>query len=165
ATATSAQKDSWLRHAAAGLIMGTEAILAANARDLAAAEENGLTGAQIDRLRLTHARIAAAADGLKEIAALPDPVGRVLDGGIRPNGLRVQKVGVPLGVILFIYESRPNVTVDAAGLCVKSGNAIILRGGSEALQSNTALMEIIRLSLKEVGLPTDAVQLVTNPDR
>src|SRR5438876_9399860 len=124
--------------------MGTEAILAANARDLAAAEENGLTGAQIDRLRLTHARIAAAADGQREIAALADPVGRVLDGGVRPNGLRVQKVGVPLGVILFLYESRPNVTVDAAGLAVKSGNAIILRGGKEALHSNTALYRVLK---------------------
>jgi glutamate-5-semialdehyde dehydrogenase len=165
ATATGVQKDSWLRHAAAGLILGTEAILAANARDLAAAEENGLTSAQIDRLRLTHARIAAAADGLKEIAALPDPVGRVLDGGVRPNGLRVQKVGVPLGVLLFIYESRTNVTVDAAGLAVKSGNAIILRGGKEALHSNAAIYRLLQASLWATTMPADAVQLVTTTDR
>lgn len=165
ATASTAQKDAWLRHAADGLCAGADAILAANARDLAAAEENGLTNAQIDRLRLTPARIEAAANGLREIALLPDPVGRVLDGGVRPNGLRVQKVGVPLGVILFIYESRPNVTVDAAGLAVKSGNAIILRGGKEALQSNTALHGILQECLGVAGLPADAVQLVTTTDR
>src|SRR5262245_2648993 len=116
ATLSTAQKDAWLRHAADGLCSGTDRILAANARDLAAAEEIGLTKSQNDRLRLTPPRIDAAATGLREIALLPDPVGRVLDGGVRPNGLRVQKVGVPLGVILFIYESRPNVTLDAAAL-------------------------------------------------
>jgi glutamate-5-semialdehyde dehydrogenase len=165
ATVRTAQKDAWLRHAADTLSTGTDAILAANARDLAAAEENGLTKAQIDRLRLTPARIEAAAAGLREIALLPDPVGRVLDGGVRPNGLRVEKVGVPLGVILFIYESRPNVTLDAAGLAVKSGNAIILRGGKEALHSNTALYRILRESVATTALPADAVQLVTTTDR
>jgi glutamate-5-semialdehyde dehydrogenase len=164
-TITTAEKDAWLRHSADSLVAGTDAILAANARDLATAEENGLTTAQIDRLRLTPPRIEAAATGLREIALLPDPVGRVLDGGVRPNGLRVQKVGVPLGVILFIYESRPNVTVDAAGLAVKSGNAIILRGGKEALHSNTALHRILQDSLAVAGLPADAVQLVTTTDR
>jgi glutamate-5-semialdehyde dehydrogenase len=119
----------------------------------------------VDRLRLTPERLRAAADGLREIAALPDPVGRVLDSKVRPNGLRVQKVSVPLGVIFFIYESRPNVTVDAAGLCVKSGNAIILRGGKEALHSNTALFQVLRETLQSAGLPADAVQLVTTPDR
>jgi glutamate-5-semialdehyde dehydrogenase len=140
-------------------------ILRANERDLAAAWSSGLSSAQIDRLQLSRDRLQTAAAGLREIAALPDPVGRVLDSSVRPNGLRLQKVGVPLGAIFFIYESRPNVTLDAAGLCVKSGNAIILRGGSEALQSNMALAGIIQQGLREVGLPTDAVQLVADPDR
>ena len=117
-------------------------MLEANARDIQA-NERDLTAAQVDRLRLTPERIRAAAAGLREVAALPDPVGRVLDSSVRPNGLQVLKVGVPLGVIFFIYESRPNVTVDAAGLCVKSGNAIILRGGKEALHSNTALHRLL----------------------
>src|SRR5439155_11712080 len=103
--------------------------------------------------------------GLRDIAALPDPVGRVLDSNVRPNGLQVLKVGVPLGVILFLYESRPNVTVDAAGLCVKSGNAIILRGGKEALHSNLALHRLLQDCLRACDLPVDAVQLVATPDR
>jgi glutamate-5-semialdehyde dehydrogenase len=165
ATVPTARKDAWLRTAAAALEARTAELLAANARDLAAAEAGGLTKAQIDRLRLTPARIKAAADGMREVAALPDPVGRVLEGGVRPNGLRVLKVGVPLGVILFIYESRPNVTVDAAALAVKSGNALILRGGKEALHSNAALHRLLHDALREVGLPADAVQLVDTPDR
>jgi glutamate-5-semialdehyde dehydrogenase len=121
--------------------------------------------ANIDRLRLTPDRIRAAASGLREIAALTDPVGRVLDSRVRPNGLRIEKISVPLGVILFIYESRPNVTIDAAGLCVKSGNAIILRGGKEALASNASLQAILHDSLNACGLPSDAVQLVNTPER
>jgi glutamate-5-semialdehyde dehydrogenase len=155
-----AAKDEWLRAAAVALEAQTGDILAANERDLAAADE--LTKAQIDRLRLTPARIKAAAEGMREIAGLPDPVGRVLEGGVRPNGLRVTKVGVPLGVILFLYESRPNVTVDAAALAVKSGNALILRGGKEALHSNTALH---RALIGAGELPADAVQFVDTPDR
>ncbi|HEY1377550.1 MAG TPA: glutamate-5-semialdehyde dehydrogenase [Gemmataceae bacterium] len=155
-----AEKDAWLRSAADALEARTADVLTANERDLGAAEANGLTKAQIDRLRLTPARIKAAADGLREVAALPDPVGRVLEGGVRPNGLRVTKVAVPLGVILFIYESRPNVTVDAAALAVKSGNALILRGGKEAMSSNIALHRIV-----SERLPADAVQLVGTPDR
>src|SRR5205807_2106111 len=116
---------------------------------VAAAVTFELTPAQIDRLRLTPERIGAAATGLREVAALPDPIGRVLDSSVRPNGLHVHKVGVPLGVIFFIYESRPNVTVDAAALCVKSGNAIILRGGKEALNSNGALHRILQECLEE----------------
>src|SRR5262249_7975452 len=107
----------------------------------------------------------AAAGGMREVAALPEPIGRVLDSSIRPNGLRVLKVGVPLGVILFIYESRPNVTVDAAALCVKAGNAIILRGGKEAMRTNAALHELLQQQLHSARLPVDAVQLVTTPDR
>jgi glutamate-5-semialdehyde dehydrogenase len=129
------------------------------------AAEYGLNEAQVDRLRLTPERIQAAAQGVREIAGLPDPVGKVLDRGVRPNGLLVQKVGVPLGVIFFIYESRPNVTIDAAALCVKSGNAILLRGGKEAMHSNIAIHKILRDCLQGVGLPADAVQLVTVPDR
>src|SRR5207344_241575 len=108
---------------------------------------------------------SGAANGLREIAALPDPVGNVLDSNIRPNGLQVLKVSVPLGVIFFIYESRPNVTIDAAGLCVKSGNAIILRGGKEALASNSVLHAILLDSLRACDLPIDAVQLVNTPER
>jgi glutamate-5-semialdehyde dehydrogenase len=137
----------------------------ANALDLGQAAALGLTGALIDRLRLTESRIRAAAAGLREVAALPDPVGRVLDSSVRPNGLHVHKVSVPLGVIFFIYESRPNVTVDAAGLCVKSGNAILLRGGREALHSNTALHRVLQDCLRACDLPLDAVQLVGTPDR
>jgi glutamate-5-semialdehyde dehydrogenase len=165
ATATGARKDRWLTNSAAALEKRRDEVLRANARDLSGAEENGLTPAQIDRLRLTPARLQAAADGLRQVAALPDPVGRVLDSNVRPNGLHVHKVGVPLGVIFFIYESRPNVTVDAAGLCVKAGDAIILRGGKEALHSNTALHRILQDNLRESELPADAVQLVATTDR
>ena len=165
ATATGAAKNRWLHRAAAALEERRSVILEANARDLAAAEGAGLTAAVLDRLRLTPERLRAAADGLRHVAALPDPVGRVLDSNVRPNGLQVLKVGVPLGVIFFIYESRPNVTADAAALCVKSGNAVILRGGKEALHSNAALHGVLRDCLDEVGLPADAVQLVTTLDR
>jgi glutamate-5-semialdehyde dehydrogenase len=165
ATATGAQKNDWLRRAAAALGDRADETLEANAHDLAAADHLGLTGAALDRLRLTPDRLRAAAAGLHEVAALPDPVGRVLDSSVRPNGLQVLKVGVPLGAIFFIYESRPNVTVDAAGLCVKSGNAILLRGGKEALHSNTALHRVLQAGLAAEGLPRDAVQLVTTPDR
>jgi glutamate-5-semialdehyde dehydrogenase len=165
ATAGGAQKDQWLQEVAAALHSRTEQILAANGRDLAQAGELGLAGAAIDRLRLTPDRIKAAATGVREVAALPNPIGRILDSNIRPNGLQVLKVGVPLGVIFFIYESRPNVTVDAAALCVKSGNAIILRGGKEALHSNTALATLLQDCLDRAGLPREAVQLVETPDR
>jgi glutamate-5-semialdehyde dehydrogenase len=165
ALAATAQKNQWLEKTAAALQQQADNILRANERDLAAARSNGLSSAQLDRLQLNKDRLNSVAGGLRDIAALSDPIGRLLESKVRPNGLRIQKVGVPLGVIFFIYESRPNVTLDAAGLCVKSGNAVILRGGSEALQSNTALMEIIRQGLKQVGLPADAAQLVTNTDR
>jgi glutamate-5-semialdehyde dehydrogenase len=157
-----ADKDAWLRAAAEALAANTAPIVAANECDLNAETANALTAAQRDRLRLTPARIKAAADGMLEVAALPDPIGRVLEGGVRPNGLRVTKVGVPLGVILFLYESRPNVTVDAAALAVKSGNALILRGGKEALHTNAALHRVL---VGAAGLPADAVQFVDTPDR
>lgn len=165
ATTIGARKDDWLERAAAALETRTPEILNANARDVADAEQAGLTQAQIDRLRLTPDRLRAAAAGMRAVRALPDPIGRVLDSSIRPNGLQVLKVGVPLGVIFFIYESRPNVTVDAAALCVKSGNAIILRGGKEAQHSIQALHRILCDCLQATGLPEGAVQLVTTTDR
>jgi glutamate-5-semialdehyde dehydrogenase len=162
---TGAQKDGWLRACASALEARQEEILAANARDLAQAETHGLTTAQLDRLRLTPARLGSMATSLREVALLPDPVGRVLDSSVRPNGLHVHKVGVPLGVLFFIYEARPNVTTDAAGLSIKAGDAIILRGGSEALHSNTALHRLMQELLPAHGLPADAVQLVSVADR
>jgi glutamate-5-semialdehyde dehydrogenase len=165
ATADRARKDRWLHRCAEAILDRQDELLAANALDLAAAAEHGLSPAQTDRLKLTPDRLAAAAAGLLEVAALPDPVGQVLSGGVRPNGLEVRKVGVPLGVILFIYESRPNVTLDAAALCVKSGNAVILRGGKEALHSNVALHAVLADCLDEADLPRDAVVLVRETDR
>jgi glutamate-5-semialdehyde dehydrogenase len=165
ANAGGARKDRWLTSSASALEQRADELFSANLRDLAAAEGHGLTAAQLDRLRLTPARLKAAADGLREVAALPDPIGRVLDSNVRPNGLHVHKVGVPLGVVFFIYESRPNVTVDAAGLCVKAGDAIILRGGKEAIHSNTALHRVLQDALRAAELPPDAVQLVTTTDR
>jgi glutamate-5-semialdehyde dehydrogenase len=165
ATANGAQKNRWLLQAADGLVRRSDEILQANEVDVNAASRFGLTKAQVDRLRLTPDRLQAAATGIREIAALPEPIGRVLGSNIRPNGLQVSKVGVPLGVIFFIYESRPNVTVDAAALCVKAGNAIILRGGKEALHSNIALHQILQEALRAANLPADAIQLVTTPDR
>jgi glutamate-5-semialdehyde dehydrogenase len=165
AAALGQRKNTWLLRSADALEARAPEILAANERDVAGAKQLGLTAAQVDRLRLNADRLRAAGAGLREVAALPDPVGRVLDSSVRPNGLQVSKVAVPLGVIFFIYESRPNVTVDAAGLCVKSGNAIILRGGKEALHSNTALYRVLQDCLTACELPPDAVQLVATTDR
>jgi glutamate-5-semialdehyde dehydrogenase len=154
-----------LYQAAAALEKRLDEILGANEQDVADATKYGLTAGQVDRLRLTPERVRSAATCLREVAALPDPIGRILDSSVRPNGLQVFKVGVPLGVIFFIYESRPNVTVDAAGLAVKSGNAIILRGGKEAANSNAVLHDILQGELEAAGLPREAVQLVAIPDR
>jgi glutamate-5-semialdehyde dehydrogenase len=165
AVAPTAAKNDWLRCAAEKLREQEEVILAANARDIESARDNGLSGAAIDRLRLTPERLRSASAGLREVAALPDPIGQVRESRTRPNGLQVSRVGVPLGVILFIYESRPNVTLDAAALCVKSGNAIILRGGKEAIHSNLALHRLLAESLEAEGLPADGVQLVGLTDR
>jgi glutamate-5-semialdehyde dehydrogenase len=162
---STAAKDRWLHRAADELLARQADLLAANEKDLAAAREECLPGALIDRLKLTPERLRSAAASLREVAALADPVGQVRGGAVRPNGLEVVKVGVPLGVILFVYESRPNVTLDAAALCVKSGNAVILRGGKEAIHSNTALYSLLRDTLGDVGLPADSVQLVTSTDR
>lgn len=163
ATLTREPKDRWLLASASTLLAETPALLDANARDLDAATD--LPNAARDRLKLTPARIQAAAEGMRQVAALPDPVGNIREGSIRPNGLHVSKVSVPLGVIFFLYESRPNVTVDAAALCVKSGNAVILRGGKEAFHSNTLLHQILSSRLAEFGIPQEAVQLVPTLDR
>ena len=160
-----AQKNAWLRESARIIRQRTEALTAQNNKDLAAAPGYGLTNAQTDRLRLTPERIEAMAVGLEEIAALPDPVGEVITSSVRPNGLEVAKVRVPLGVIFFIYESRPNVTADAAAICIKSGNAVILRGGKEAAHSSRAIGDILAEAARENVLPMHAVQLVDTTDR
>jgi glutamate-5-semialdehyde dehydrogenase len=163
--ATGAQKNAWLRASAAALRHEQATLLAANALDLQAAPQYGLSDAQIDRLRLTPKSIAAIASALEEIAMLPDPIGEVIESNRRPNGLDVLKVRVPLGVVLFIYESRPNVTADAAAICLKSGNAVLLRGGKEAIHSNQAVATILRDAALDAGLPADAIQLVETTDR
>lgn len=165
AIVSGAQKQKWLHRAAELLVSRTDEIVSANLKDLEKAPEYGLNAAAIDRLKLNRSRLEAMAAALREVSALPDPVGEIIDSNVRPNGLLVTRVRVPLGVVFFIYESRPNVTVDAASLCVKSGNAVILRGGKEALHSNMALHKILREALVETGLPEHAVQLVQTTDR
>ena len=165
ATASTAAKDAAL-HAAADLLRErTAEILDANAADVAAAEQAGTTPTVVDRLRLTAARVDAMADGLRQVATLPDPVGEVLDGWVRPNGLRIQRVRVPLGVVAIIYENRPNVTSDAAGLCLKSGNAAFLRGSSGAIRSNIAIAAVLREGFAKAGLPEDSLVLVEDTSR
>lgn len=159
------QKNAWLNLAAAKIREQTAELQAENEKDLAKAPDYGLSNAMIDRLRLTDDRLEGVASALEEVAMLPDPVGEVIEGSVRPNGLKIEKVRVPLGVVFFIYESRPNVTADAAALCVKSGNAVILRGGKEALHSNLALHQLLSDALRELGLPEKAVQLVETTDR
>jgi glutamate-5-semialdehyde dehydrogenase len=142
----------------------TDAVLAANAEDVAAGRDAGTSAALLDRLALTPERIAAMADGLRDIAALPDPVGEVVRGYNRPNGLEIRQVRVPIGVVAIVYEARPNVTVDAAGLALKSGNAVLLRGSASAYRSNTALVDVLAGAAEKAGLPRDAVQLVPGTD-
>ena len=154
------QKDRALLALADALDAGIDGIVAANAEDVSTAVESGTSAALVDRLTLTPERIAAIADALRDVAALPDPVGVVVRGYTLPNGLQVRQVRVPLGVVGMIYEARPNVTVDAAGLCLKSGNAGLLRGSSSAARSNAALIDVMRAALVDVGLPADAIQLV-----
>ncbi|WP_292297916.1 glutamate-5-semialdehyde dehydrogenase [Megasphaera sp.] len=165
AAASTAEKNQALAAIADGLVAHEADILAANAVDLQRAREKGMAEAMVDRLTLTKERIAAMAEGVRQVIDLSDPSGVVLDEWDRPNGLHIRKVSVPLGVIAIIYESRPNVTVDAAVLCVKAGNACVLRGGSEAIASNTALAAVIREGLAKAGLPEDAVNLIENTDR
>lgn len=163
--ATTAAKNQALLSIASAIEARREEIKRANAQDLTVGREQGLSPALLDRLELTDARIAAMAEGLRQIAALPDPVGQVTELNYRPSGIQVGRMRVPLGVIGIIYESRPNVTVDAAGLCLKAGNACILRGGSEAIYSNQALAACIRAGLAQAGLPETAVQVVETADR
>jgi glutamate-5-semialdehyde dehydrogenase len=159
------QKNAWLRQSALRLRDEAEAILAANSEDIAAAPGYGLTSAAIDRLRLTPQRIDDIAVGLEQVAALPDPVGEVIESSVRPNGLSILKTRVPLGVVFFIYESRPNVTADAAAICLKSGNAVILRGGKEAAHSSRAIVEVLLSTATEHDIPADALHLVETLDR
>ena len=162
---TAEDKNASLKAVAEGLLRDKAAILAANARDVERAERGGMHPGMVDRLRLTDARMEAMAEGLLQICGLPDPLGEVLEHFTRPNGLEIEKRRVPLGVIGIIYESRPNVTADAFGLCFKAGNACILKGGSDAIDSNTAITESIRRSLTEAGACADAIQLITDTDR
>ena len=140
-------------------------ILEANSQDIKGAKERGMPEAMQDRLLLTGSRIDAMARDLLAVAALPDPIGEVIDGWKRPNGLEIRRVRVPLGVIGIIYESRPNVTVDAAALCLKSGNAVVLRGGSEAIHSNVALARVIAQSAADAGVPEGAIEMIESADR
>ena len=160
-----AQRNAALEAAADLLVARTDEVLEANAADVAAATEAGTTRTVIDRLRLDPRRIEAMAAGLGQVAALPDPVGEVLDGWVRPNGLRITRVRVPLGVVAIIYENRPNVTSDAAGLCLKSANVAFLRGSSGAIRSNTAVAGVLREAYEKVDLPADALVLVPDTSR
>ncbi len=160
AKASSRQKDAALATSARLLRSETDQVLSANSADIARAHGAGASATVVDRLRLDAARVASMADALDALVALDDPVGEVVDGGVRPNGLRVRRVRVPLGVVGIVYENRPNVTSDAAGLCVKSGNAVLLRGSAGALETNRALAQVLRAALETAGMPVDAVQLV-----
>jgi glutamate-5-semialdehyde dehydrogenase len=165
ATMSTALKNQALMAMAAALETKQAAIIAANSKDIERAEANGMPKPLIDRLLLNEARIQGMAEGLRQIAALPDPIGETIGGWLRPNGLGINKIRVPLGVIGIIYEARPNVTVDAAGLCLKSGNAVILRGGSEAIDSNKAVTAIIAEAAQTAGVPAGAIALVETTDR
>ena len=165
AVAPRATKDAALLAMADALEAESAELIAANEKDVAAAAEVGTASSMIDRLTLTEARIAAMAGGLRQVAQLPDPVGEVVRGSTLPNGLEVRQLRVPLGVVGIVYEARPNVTVDAAGLCLKSGNVALLRGSASAYRSNTALIEVLRAAVVSVGLPADVVNLVPGTDR
>ena len=165
AKSTDAQRIAALLRMSENLMDDTELILAANQKDLTAAAGTGMTQAMLDRLALTPKRVTVMAQALRETAALPDPLGEILWEDTRPNGLQIHRVSVPLGVIALIFEARPNVVSDAAGICLRAGNACILRGGKEALQSNLSIARSLRRALKETGLPEDCVQLVNNTSR
>ncbi|MCQ2421667.1 MAG: glutamate-5-semialdehyde dehydrogenase [Lachnospiraceae bacterium] len=159
------RKNETLCHTAELLEREFESVLAANAIDVANAEQKGVSPAMVDRLRLDQKRVYAMANGLRSVAKLPDPVGEVLEEFTRPNGIAISKVRVPFGVIGIIYESRPNVTADAFGLCFKTGNAVILRGGSDAIHSNTRIAELLRQGVRECGLPENSISLITDTSR
>lgn len=165
ASASTLVKNNALKAIAKALIENSSFIIAENAKDLAAAKENGMSEAMQDRLRLDEGRINGIADGVEQLIRLSDPVGEVIEGCSRPNGLRITKTRVPLGVIGIIYESRPNVTVDAAALCLKAGNVVILKGGKEAINSNICLGKIMRMAVESAGLPADIIQVVDNTSR
>src|ERR1035437_4855158 len=158
-------KDAALRAMADGLDSASAEIIAANDKDIARGRAQGLAQGLLDRLRLDHDRVRAVAQALRNLAGLPDPVGEIVRGSTLANGLQIRQVRVPMGVVAMIYEARPNVTVDVAGLALKSGNAVILRGGSETLRTNQALVTVIRSTLAEHGLPPDSVQFIDSPDR
>lgn len=162
---STAQKNEALRLMADALIVETDSIIIANKADLERGKANGTPSSMLDRLSLNPSRIAAIAEGLREIIELEDPINDLLEEFARPNGLLIRKVRVPIGLIGMIYEARPNVTVDAAGLCLKAGNAVLLRGGSDAISSNKRIVEVLHSALALSDIPVDALQLVTNPDR
>lgn len=162
---TAEEKDRGLTAAAEALLRNTGRILEANERDMENAVKNGMNPGMQDRLRLTEERIGAMAEGLRQIAELPDCIGEIMEEFQRPNGLKIRKLRVPLGVIGIIYEARPNVTADAFGLCFKTGNAVILKGGSDALYSNLAIVEALREALESCGIPGDVLQLIADTDR
>ena len=164
-TASTGQKNEALAGMAQALLDGCADILAANREDLEAARQGGMSEAMLDRLALSEKRVQDMAEGIRQVQALPDPVGEIVEGSVRPNGLQVQKVRVPLGVIGMIYEARPNVTSDAAALCLKAGNVVILRGGKEAIRSNTAIVSALSRGLEKAGLPAECVQLVGDTSR
>ena len=165
ATASTSAKNDALLGAADLLEARSGEVVKANALDVSAAQDAGIAAGLVDRLRLDESRIAGMAGGLRQVASLADPVGEVLDGWVRPNGLRISRVRVPLGVVAIIYESRPNVTSDAAALCLKSGNAAFLRGSSTAINSNTAIAAVLREAIAKAGLPEDSVVLVDDTSR
>ncbi|MDA0657746.1 MAG: glutamate-5-semialdehyde dehydrogenase [Planctomycetota bacterium] len=162
---TGSQKNGWLIASAHALRSATEAIISANEQDVQRAPDFGLTPGQIDRLQLNRSRIEDIASSLEQLAAWPDPIGEVIDGTVRPSGLRLQRIRVPLGVVFFIYESRPNVTADAAGICIKSGNAVILRGGKEAFFSSDCIVKLLQKTAESHDIPPQAIQLVETADR
>lgn len=164
-TMTETQKNDALRSAAAALVNRSDYILSENEKDMAEAKEKGMSVGLLDRLKLTESRIAAMAEGLIQIAELPDCIGEVIEEFQRPNGLKIRKVRVPLGVVGIIYEARPNVTADAFGLCFKTGNAVILKGGSDAINSNKAIVGVLREALKENHIPENVLQLIEDTDR
>ncbi len=165
AIASTSIKNAALEQMAINLTGSKETLMAENGKDLRAAEENGLSSAMIDRLKLTGPRIESMAEGIREVINLTDPVGEIMEEIVRPNGLDIKKVRVPIGVIIIVYESRPNVTADAASLCLKTGNATILRGGKEAIHSNIAIYRQINAALEKVGLDKNAIQVIETVDR
>ena len=165
AIASDAAKNAALEQIAVALLENSEGIIAANELDIAAGKAAGLSESILDRLALSPERVAGMAKGVKDITAFPDPVGRVLDGATRPNGLQITKVAVPLGVCAVIFEARPNVTSDAAALCLKAGNTVILRGGKEAINSNMKIAQVMRDAIEKAGLPADCIQLISDTSR